>query len=74
MLLGRKIGCKVGGGPVRLSDVDAWELARFLNQLIHCFILAVDVVGGGILEFVNNTDGPAFLERELIGLGMYGNQ
>ena len=27
---------------------------------------------GGIREFVNNTDGPAFLERELVGLGVNG--
>ena len=25
---------------------------------------------GGICEFVNDTDGPAFLERELVGLSM----
>jgi hypothetical protein len=30
------------------------------------------VVGGGIWEFMNNVDGPAFLERELVGLGMDG--
>ena len=27
---------------------------------------------GGIWEFVNNMDGPAFLERELVGLGVEG--
>jgi hypothetical protein len=27
---------------------------------------------GGILKFFNDTDGPAFLERELVGLGMDG--
>ena len=57
---------------MRLSDVDTWELAGFQNQLICCFMLAADVVGGGIQEFVNNTDGPAFLERELEGLGVDG--
>jgi len=30
------------------------------------------VVGGGIWEFMNNVDGLAFLERELVGLGMDG--
>jgi hypothetical protein len=35
-------------------------------------MLAADVVGGGIWEFVNNMDGPAFLERELVGLGVDG--
>ena len=28
------------------------------------------MVGGGIWEFVNDTDGPAFMERKLMGLGM----
>ena len=63
-------GSKGGGGPVRLSDVDTWELVGFQNQLICGFILAADVVEGGIREFVSNTDGPAFLERELVGLGV----
>jgi hypothetical protein len=36
------------------------------------FILATDVVRGGIREFVDDTDGPAFLERELVGLGVDG--
>ena len=27
---------------------------------------------GGIWEFVNNTDAPAFLETELVGLGVDG--
>ena len=34
-------------------------------------MLAADVmVGGGVWEFMNNVDGPAFLERELVGLGV----
>ena len=57
---------------MRLSDVDAWELTGFQNQLICRFMLAADVVGGCIWEFLNNTDGPAFLERELVGLGVDG--
>ena len=48
---------------MRLSDVDTWELAGVQNQLIHHFMLVADLVGGGIREFVNNVDGPAFLER-----------
>ena len=40
--------------------------------MIRHFILAVDMVGGGIQEFVNDMDGPAFLERELVGLSMDG--
>ena len=65
-------GNKGGGGLVRLSDVDTWELAGFKNQLICRFMLVVDVVGGGIREIINNTDRPAFLERELVGLGVDG--
>ena len=30
------------------------------------------MVGGGIREFVNDSDGPASLERELMGLDMDG--
>ena len=72
MLLGGKTGSKGGGGPVRLSEVDTWELAGFQNPLICRFMLAEDMVVGGVREFMNNTDGPAFLERELMGLGMDG--
>ena len=57
---------------MRLSDVDTWELAGFQNKLIRRFMLAADGVGDGIQEFVNNMDGPAFLERELVGLGVDG--
>ena len=38
--------------------------------MICCFVLVVDVIRGGIREFVDDTDGPAFLERELVGLGV----
>ena len=37
-------------------------------SLICYFKLAADMVGGGIREFVNDMDVPAFLERELMGL------
>ena len=40
--------------------------------MICRFTLAVDVLGGGIREFVDDTDGLAFLERELVGLGVDG--
>ena len=66
------MGSKGGGGQVWLSDVDTWELAGFQYQLICCFMLALDVVMGGIRKFVNSTDGPASLERELVGLGVEG--
>ena len=72
----REKGSKGVGGRVRLLDIDidTWELAGFQNQLICCFMLAADMVGGGIWEFVNDTDGPAFLKRELMGLGVDGYQ
>ena len=36
------------------------------------FKLVVDMVGGGIQEFVNDMDRPAFLEEELMGLDVGG--
>ena len=39
-----------GGGPVRLLDVDSWELAGFQNELIRRFMLAADVVHGFTLR------------------------
>ena len=59
---------------MKLPDVDTWKLTEFQKQLICCFMLVADVAGGGIQEFVNDTDGPAFLERELVGLGVDGYQ
>ena len=38
----------------------------FKTSSIYSFLLAADMVR----EFVNDTDGPAFLERELVGLGV----
>ena len=57
-----------------LLDVDTWELMGFQNQLICHFMLVADVVEAGVREFVNDTDGPAILERELVGLGVDGYQ
>ena len=54
-----KTASKGGGGRVRLLDVDTRELTGFQNELICCFILAVDMVRDGIQEFVNDKDGPA---------------
>ena len=39
-------------------------------KLICHFKLAKDMVEGGIREFVNDAERPAFLERELMGLVM----
>ena len=54
------------------ADEATRELAGFMYKLICCFVLAADMVRGGIREFVNDMDGPAFLERELMGLGVDG--
>ena len=67
MLLGGKTGSKGGGDLMMLSDVDTWELVRFKKTVDMPF-----VVGIGIRELVSNTDEPAFLERELVGLGVDG--
>ena len=67
-----KKGSKGGGGQVRLSNVDTGELAEFKNKLICHFLLAADRIRGGIWEFVNDMDGPAFLERELMRFGVDG--
>ena len=65
-------GSKGGGGRVRLSNVDTKELAGFTDKLICSFILAEDMVGDDIRKFFNDTNGPAFPERELMGLGVDG--
>ena len=66
----RGTGSKGGGGRVRISYVDTRELAGFQNKLICHFILAADMVEGGIWEFVNNTDRSAFLERDWVWMGI----
>ena len=38
------------------------------------FHIAADMVRSYIQEFLNDMEGPAFLERELMGLGMDGYQ
>ena len=37
------------------------------------FKLAANVVSGGIWQFVNDTNRPAFLEKDLVGLHVNGN-
>ena len=49
-----------------------WRLLGLKYKFICHFKLAVDMVGVGIWEFVNDTDRPAFLEREQMGLGVDG--
>ena len=52
--------------------VDTEELAGLTDNLMSHFKLAVDMVRCGIREFVNDTDGSAFLESQLMGLGVDG--
>ena len=54
---------------MRLSHVDAGRLLGLKYKLICNFKLAVDLVGGGNQEFVNDTEGPEFLENVLMGTG-----
>ena len=69
MPLGGKTGSKGRGGRMRLSDID-WQGAGGISKP---FDIPFHVGGRrGIWEFVNNTDGPAFLERQLVGLGVDG--
>ena len=67
-------GSKGRGGRVRLSNVDTGRLTGLKYKLICHFKLAVDMVGDGIREFVNDMDEPAFLERELMRMGVDGYQ
>ena len=55
---------------MRSLDVNTGRLSGLKYELVCHFKLAVDMVGGGIGEFVN--DGPAFMERELMGFGVDG--
>jgi hypothetical protein len=66
MPLGEK-GSKAGGCRVRLPDVDTGRLIGLKYKLICRFKLTVDMVGVRFREFVNDADGPAFLEKELMG-------
>ena len=55
---------------MRLPNIDTGRLLGLKYKLMCRFKLAVDMVGVGITEFANDTDGPALLERELMGLGV----
>ena len=48
------------GEAVRLLNVDTGRLVGFKYKLICRFKLVADMVRGGIKEFANDTDGPAF--------------
>ena len=45
-------------------------LSKVDTEKLTGLILVADMVGGGIREFVIDMDGPACLERELMGLGV----
>ena len=66
-----KWGCR---GRVRVPDVDIRRLSGLKFKLVCHFELAVDLVRGGIREFLNDTGRLAFLERELMGFDMDGYQ
>jgi hypothetical protein len=57
---------------VRLPDVDTRRLSGFKYELVCHFELVLGMVRGGIREFVNDVDRPAFLEKELMGFGVDG--
>ena len=59
---------------MRLLDVNTKRVSGLKYKLICRLKLAVDMVRNGLQEFVNDTDGTAFLERELMGLGVGGYQ
>ena len=40
------------------------------DKLACCFKLMVDMVTGGIREFVYDMDGTAFLKKKLVGFGV----
>ena len=67
-------GSKGEGGQARLSNIDTGRLSGLKYKLICRFKLATDMVRGGIQKFVNDTDKPAFLKREVMGLGVDGYQ
>ena len=55
-----------------LSTVDTRRLTGLKYKLICRFKLAVDMVGVASGSFLNNMNGPAFLERQLMGIHMDG--
>ena len=48
------------------------RLTIILSSAIETFKIGGGYGQGWLREFVNDTDGPAFLERELVGLGVDG--
>ena len=55
-----------------LADINRGKLSGLKYELVCLFKLAVDIVGSGFREFVNDTDGPAFLGKDLMGFDVDG--
>ena len=58
------------GSRVRLMDVDTGRLSGLKYKLVCCFKLKVDMVRGGVREFVYDAHRPTFLKRKLMGTGV----
>ena len=61
------MGCRV-----RLPAINTRRLLRLKNELVCCIKLVADMVGCGIREFVNDTNAPSFLVRDLMELSVEG--
>ena len=53
----------MGVREAKLPDVNIGNLLGLKYELVCCFKLAADMVMGGLKEFVNDADGPAFLKE-----------
>ena len=62
--------CRWGEAGCYIADVYARRLSRLKDKLIYCFKSVVDMIRGGIREFVYGMVGPAFLKREMMGFGV----
>ena len=51
-------------------DVYARRLPGSKYKLVCHFKLTADMVGGCVRQFMYDVDGPAFLKRELVGIGV----
>ena len=57
---------------MRFLNIDTGRLLGLKYKLVCSFKLMVDMVRGGIREFVNDRDEPVFPERDLMGFGVDG--
>ena len=56
-----------------LTDVETTGMSGLEDKLVCHFKLAADMVWGGAWYFVYDTERPAFLERDLVGLSEDSN-